>query len=143
MSIRTDYIICGVLVAFWAIGNIVWLSLDNSPPVWDPAFHITDAIVASESIASMEFGRLLSLQGGSTFYPPLWHIVAGIFILIFGRTADAAMVSNLIFLPPLVFGVYYIGRRLFNRRAGPPIIRLTVFERSSWFGFMFFEGIVV
>jgi len=115
---RKDYLLCGLLIAFWAVGNIVWLALDDTPPVWDPAFHVLDAIEASEAISRLDLGRLLMLQGEGTFYPPLWHVVAGIFMLLLGRSVDVAIAANLLFAPAIVFGVYYIGKQLLDRRVG-------------------------
>lgn len=115
---RRDYLICGLLVAFWAVGNIVWLALDDTPPVWDPAFHIMDAICASEAISQLDVGRLLMLQEDNTFYPPLWHVVAGILMLLLGKSVDVAIVANLLFTPAIVFGIYYTAKQLFDRRVG-------------------------
>ncbi|MBN2208076.1 MAG: glycosyltransferase family 39 protein [Candidatus Coatesbacteria bacterium] len=113
-----DYLICGLLVAFWAIGNIVWLALDNIPPVWDPAFHISDAIDASEAISRLDICRLLMLQGQNTFYPPLWHVLAGIFMLLFGKSVAVAIAANLLFIPAMVFGIFLVAKQLFDRRVG-------------------------
>ena len=82
-STRRDYILCGLLIVFWAVGNTVWLRLDNIPPVWDPAFHILDAIEASKALAKLDLPRLLRLEGAGTFYPPLFHVLAGFLMLLF------------------------------------------------------------
>ena len=113
-----DYLICGLLIAFWTIGNIVWLALDNTPPVWDPAFHISDAVEASEAISRLDVGRLLMLQGQNTFYPPLWHVLAGAFMLLFGKSAAVAIAANLLFVPVIVFGIFLAAKQLFDRRVG-------------------------
>ncbi|HUT04926.1 MAG TPA: DUF6541 family protein [bacterium] len=115
---RKDYLICVLLIAFWAVGNVVWLALDDTPPVWDPAFHILDAIEASQAISRLDVGRLLMLQGEGTFYPPLWHVAAGILMLLFGRSVDVAIAANLLFVPVIVFSIYYAARQLFDRRVG-------------------------
>ena len=108
---RKDYLLCGLPIAFWAIGNIVWLALDDTPPVWDPAFHVLDAIEASEAISRLDIGRLLMLQGEGTFYPPLWHVVAGILMLLLGRSVEVAIAANLLFVPAIVFGIYYAAKQ--------------------------------
>ncbi|MBN2209212.1 MAG: glycosyltransferase family 39 protein [Candidatus Coatesbacteria bacterium] len=118
MTLRNDYMVCLLLSAFWVVGNVIWLWIDDTSPVWDPAFHILDSIEASEAISSLDFARLLRLGGSGTFYPPLFHITAGMMMLVFGRSVDVAIGANLLFIPVLLMGLYYIGARLFDRQVG-------------------------
>ncbi len=67
--------------------------------------------------------------------PPLYQLLTVPFVLLFGRSEDAALSINFVFLPILVISVYNIGRLACNARAGflaallvvcyPPIVHLS------------------
>jgi hypothetical protein len=110
------------LYFFHIINNYVWLRLDTTYLVFDPAqYHLYslgffEAIKNSLSatLFSKDIFRNFSYRSG-----PLAGLITAPFYFFFGVSQDTAvMISSVIFLAILLFSVYGIGRKLADERIG-------------------------
>ncbi len=117
---------------FWAVllwivlgsADVWWMRHDHQPQGCDQAGHLIESMNFARTIQSfslrgiwlewnVEFGK----QGEFT-YPPLYHLITGVFMSFLRRPALAAVVSNEIFLWMLLLSVIQIGKRGFNIAVG-------------------------
>ena len=87
-------ILIGVITCIAAI-NIVWISIDSSPPIWDIAGHSHRAAVTADLLANFDFTSILTYN---TIYPPFAYSVTALHFLLFGFHADIPQYSNVFFL---------------------------------------------
>lgn len=118
-SCPQDLSLLGVLWLFYVIFNAVWLRLDNYPPAWDSAHHLT------MTLRWLAFWQAPSLDGlrvvaAASSYPPLPYLVVLPFYLLFGRDADVAtLTSGALWLGLLILATYRLGKEVHNsRRSG-------------------------
>jgi 4-amino-4-deoxy-L-arabinose transferase-like glycosyltransferase len=102
----------------------------GTPPGWDQAVHLRDSLVyerilvAPEALTTEVFRDILHgseehpLLTPSGYYPPFLPGVTALLYLVAGPTYEAAMVTNLVFLALLVWGVWGLGNELAGRPAG-------------------------
>ncbi len=101
--------------------NYVWIISDNaSLPPSDTYIFLTQLLsfidrFSLESLAEL-FAQVSELSHLGR--PPLYQLLTAPFILVFGRSADAALAVNFIFLPLLLLATYGLGRLVNNGRAG-------------------------
>lgn len=110
-----------LLAGLWLVhigNNAIWLRLDNYPPSWDSAHHLTMTLRWLGFWQNPGFGHLRAVAA-ATSYPPLpYHIVLP-FYTIFGRVAYVATwVSGSIWLGLLLLATYGLGREIHTRRSG-------------------------
>lgn len=115
------------LISATLVSMILWLRIDTYPPHWDMANHLHNSltytddfrkILESENLKQMLRTAYTFFIGRETYYPPFLYWTSAPFILAFGRTFMAAVLSNSIFLVILTFTSYAIGRKLWNRTTG-------------------------
>jgi 4-amino-4-deoxy-L-arabinose transferase-like glycosyltransferase len=113
-----DPLLLGALWLFHVILNAVWLHIDNYPPAWDSAHHLTMtlrwlAFWQAPSLASMR-----AVAAASSYAPlPYWLVLP--FYPLFGRGADVAVLANgAIWLGVLLIATYGLGRQVASPRAG-------------------------
>ena len=107
------------LFVLWLGINIVyqlWLNIDQKPPGWDEANHLTGSL--NYLAAFWQFSDWEEFWRVSTKYPPLTYIVAALCQIFIGKGSDQALGSNFIFSGILVWAVFSIGKRLFNSEVG-------------------------
>jgi 4-amino-4-deoxy-L-arabinose transferase-like glycosyltransferase len=128
-----------LLWLFHSAVNTVWLFLDNFPPTWDSAHHLTMTLMWLDYVKSPSLVGLKAVMAASS-YPALPYLVVTPVYLLFGRSADAAVLgSSALWLGLLLFGTYGLGKEVYSRKAGllaavivslyPIIIAL---ERDFW-----------
>jgi 4-amino-4-deoxy-L-arabinose transferase-like glycosyltransferase len=136
---RRDILILGSIWLFHVCANTIWLLLDKFPPTWDSAHHLTMTLSWLDLFKAPSLLGLKAVLAASS-YPPLSYLVVTPFYLIFGRSADVAvLVSGSIWLGLLLFAVYGVGKEVYNRMSGllaafmvsfyPIIVTL---ERDFW-----------
>jgi len=95
--------------------HLIWLALNDRPPMWDSALHLTNALeyyryLQHETFSLPEF---LSI---SYYYPPLFYLsLLPLFLIRIGP--DSATLLHLPFLLALLLSVYYLGVTFTGRRA--------------------------
>ena len=113
-----DYILLTILLLFHATNNYIWLKKDTLPPGWDQAAHLILSLEYFHALTTPSLDVIPRLFSVSNYYPPLFHISASPFYLLFGTSDDIACMSAIIFLGILIFSTYGIGKRIYNRNTG-------------------------
>ncbi|MBN2432728.1 MAG: hypothetical protein JXQ27_14735 [Acidobacteria bacterium] len=94
--------------------HLIWLALNDRPPMWDSALHLANALeyyryLQGETFSVSEF---LSI---SYYYPPLFYLsLLPLFLVRIGP--DSATLLHLPFLLALMLSVYYLGMTFTGRR---------------------------
>lgn len=107
-------------IAFTAV-SLWWTSHDGQPQGADQANHLIRSLEFSSSIKDLDFQRFWKTwnqEFGTYTYPPLYHLLTGLFLLVVTRPAVAGVLSNTVFLSLLIYSVTQIGRRAFDIRTG-------------------------
>jgi hypothetical protein len=107
-------LLAAVFVAL-LLAHLIWLMLNDRPPMWDSALHLSNALeyyryLQGDSFSVQEF---LSI---SYYYPPLFYLsLLPLFLVRIGP--DSATLLHLPFLLGLMLAVYYLGVTFTGRRA--------------------------
>lgn len=100
------------IIIFAIIGNVIWILLDQSPPLWDIAGHSQRSLQIAEQLRHFDFFGVLFSK---TIYPPFSYIVTAVFFFIFGYHEDIPQFSLLPWLVLLVASTFFITKRLYGR----------------------------
>jgi 4-amino-4-deoxy-L-arabinose transferase-like glycosyltransferase len=113
-----DLLLLGVLWLFHVVLNAVWLRLDNYPPAWDSAHHLSMTLRWLAFWQTPSLADLRAVAAASSYPPlPYWLILP--FYPLFGRGADVAVLANgAIWLGVLLVATFGLGRQVANRRVG-------------------------
>ncbi len=100
--------------------DCLWFALDNRPPIWDMAVHLTTAFDFWETFkhASFSWATLKTFVLLGKFYPTLFPALMGIFFWILHPSIHVGPAANFIPLAVLIAATYGIGRRLFSEAVG-------------------------
>lgn len=114
MKINKIILLLLSLWIFHVIANLIYLKIDTTPPIWDPACHSLQSIKIFDIINSpdLTFKNDLKAEivGCTRIYPPLVYLIIYPFYKIFGTTTDVAVgVISLVFYLILILSVYKIG----------------------------------
>lgn len=112
--ISFTHIILALVVLFFICGNIVWIILDSSPPLWDIAGHSARSILVSQLLYGWDLISILRLD---TIYPPFAYIVSGILFLLFGSHPDIPQYSLLLWAVVLFLSTYSIAVQLYQKKS--------------------------
>jgi hypothetical protein len=135
----------GVLIILVLWSNVNWIRNDTllGPETDSKTYFIGTANFLTElsegGLAAFPKAlKELSAQGR----PPLYQLLSGPFLLLFGRTMDSAVLVNLIFQVTLLLLIFCIGKQISNSRAGllmallvsayPPLIQLSRIYRPNF-----------
>lgn len=112
-----------IWLAFAAV-DIAWVSQDAQPQGCDQANHLMRSMEYAQSFRDLDLSKFRANwraeygENGVYTYPPLYHIVTGMFLLTIPRPAAASVASNLAFFWLLIYSVIQIGRAAFGLRVG-------------------------
>lgn len=95
-----------LVILFHIVCNIIWLKMDRTPPAWDQAAHIKNAIVWGREIKGELSLSFKNLIGQSWGYPPLAFFLGGLWTLMVGENVDAISFLGTIFLIATIIGVF-------------------------------------
>ena len=119
-----------LIISFFIIINIIWLTIDTLPPSFDDSIHMRSCLLyarfISKAVSTMDLSQNFP-QGIDTRYPPLFYISTLPIVYIFGFVEDYLVFVNFFYLIVLVFSVYGIGKIMFNVRVGIVSSLLTLF----------------
>jgi 4-amino-4-deoxy-L-arabinose transferase-like glycosyltransferase len=113
-----------ILGIFWliaAVADRLWFALDRRVPAWDQADYLTGALNYWQAFQNPQWfdgNWWTSLWQLSSKIPPGTYIITALFHQIFGIGGDRAALVNLFFSAILLFSVYGLGSKLFNRKIG-------------------------
>lgn len=113
MSKKTATILLGTLVITAVAVNVIWISLDQSPPLWDIAGHANRSAYFAQLLQQGEFKAIFNFQ---TIYPPFTYLVTALFFLSGGWSALVPGLSLLPFLILFILSTYSLTFSLFQRR---------------------------
>lgn len=113
-----DVVALGALWLFHVLLNAAWLRLDNYPPSWDSAHHLSTTLRWLQYWQSPSLANL-QVAAGASSYPPLPYCLVIPFYLIFGREPDVAVLaSGALWLGVLLAATYSLGRQIRGGRTG-------------------------
>ena len=102
--------------------HVLWLLFDRSLPAWDQAALLTNALIFQKIL---NHAQIFSadwwdeLWAGSTSYrAPLIYWLTVPFFNIFGKSFNAGIAVNLLFIPITTCTTYFLGKRTFDRSVG-------------------------
>jgi len=101
------------IFVLFAVGQTVWIVLDQWPQASDPVVHYRYLQALHWSLNHSP-GDLLPFRNE---FPPLLFLVALLFVQLFGLTADAVIFSGLIFSFVLYAATYHLARQWLHRSA--------------------------
>lgn len=112
------------VILFQVICNVVWLRLDNTPPAWDQASHIGNAIKWNYFLEGKSGLNFIQIVRESWGYPPLMFFLGGVWATIVGVGVDQISFLNTIILILTLVGIYKLAMELTKskRMAGLSII---------------------
>ncbi|MCD4786458.1 MAG: glycosyltransferase family 39 protein [Candidatus Eremiobacteraeota bacterium] len=105
-----------LFIILFGLVNYFWINLDKSPPDHDEAFHLQESVRYYQQINKGEISE--SFFHYREYYPPLYYQITGVISQFFGRSRRISFLPNLIFLPILVFSMYFIGKKLWDEDVG-------------------------
>ncbi len=106
------------LVAFHVYNNWVFVSTQVTILGWDRPAHLVRTLIYNDMLQAVNTRSLFEVLTWSWNRPPLSHLVAVPIYRLFGVSTDVALMRNAVFVAMLLFSVYGIGKRLFDRRVG-------------------------
>lgn len=95
------------------VSNVIWISQDASPPLWDLAGHSYRAAMYGQFL---EQGSLKSILTFDTIYPPASYIITAVFFAVFGFLPNIPQYSLLPWLILLLASTYVLGKQLFGNK---------------------------
>ncbi len=102
--------------------HIIWLLLDRSLPAWDQAALLTNALIFQKILNHIQLFSAdwwHELWAGSPSYrAPFIYFLTVPFLNIFGKSFNAGIAVNLLFIPIITCTTYYLGKRVFDRTVG-------------------------
>lgn len=121
-SWQRDY---GVLAVLWlaaALGDRLWLHLDQAPPAWDQGDHLSRAmnywrVLQQPDLWSKHWWTEL-WKLSPTYRAPFVYLATVPFLAWFGAGYDQATLVNLVFTGVLLLATYHLGSCLFSAQVG-------------------------
>ncbi|HKG22827.1 MAG TPA: glycosyltransferase family 39 protein [Blastocatellia bacterium] len=111
--IKRETALLGLIFVVLSTSTLVWSITDKSPPVWDPADHMSAAYDYYRYVALGDLGGLAKeFFIEPHFYAPLVHIVTAFVFLVAGASRVSGIVVNLLSLALLLFSVNWMARAL-------------------------------
>ncbi len=110
----------GALALIHGVVNLIWLAGDG----WDVSripdgfVHAGSALHLSSGVATQGAEALGCVRDVHSFYPVLAHLPRAAAAALFGLSPTVLRLANLLYLLVLLVGVYKLGRRCLDRRAG-------------------------
>lgn len=144
------YFLITVITVFYLINNFIWLKLNVYPHGPDEFSHLLIAQNFYNGIISGQIEYLIKLFKSSTnaIWPPFFHFTAAVSCFVSGASHISSLIINLLYLLILLFSVYSIGCKLYNKKVGILAVLLIslypmVFRYSRFFGLDFAQMSIV
>lgn len=107
-----------LLVIIHLVVNWLYISTNVTILGVDVPAHLESTLVYNRILSHVDLKALFRALTWSWNRPPLPFLTAVLFYRLFGVSTDSALMSNSPYLIVLLFSVYGIGRRVYNRPVG-------------------------
>lgn len=107
-----------LLTAFHLVNNWVYFLIRVNIRDWDRPAHLVRTLIYNDILGAVNIRTFFEAFTWSWNRPPLRHLVAVPFYRLFGVSTDVALMSNSVFIVILLFSVYGIGKKMYDRRVG-------------------------
>jgi 4-amino-4-deoxy-L-arabinose transferase-like glycosyltransferase len=118
LGIPAGWILLLLLFCFHCINNAVILSKDNTPLVWDSGDYFNLSLKYFDVFSHIDGSFISRFNAVSPYRPPLFLISSLPLYVLFGRSPDVAVMTNILYLAILIFSVYGIGKYLHSESTG-------------------------
>ena len=112
------YLLLLALLLFHIINNFIIITNDNTPLLWDGGDYFLKSLKYYDVFTNFGSDFISRFNAVSTYRPPLFMLSSLPLYLVFGRSTDVAIMTNILYLIILVLSVYGIGRWLRNKEVG-------------------------
>jgi 4-amino-4-deoxy-L-arabinose transferase-like glycosyltransferase len=112
------WLLVGGLVLFHAVNNWLWLVENVTSTGWDKPRHLAHSLSYTQMLSPPTVRSLFTVMTADPIRPPLFPASAAPFYWLFGRSADAAVMVNIIYMAIVLAATYGLGRRWGGRRQG-------------------------
>ena len=106
-----------ILITFHLVANIIWISLNATPPTWDASLHTVLSIKYLEylnsNLINFNFFDFLKI---SQYYPPFVHWVGSLFAFISNNEYKAVALSGTLFFSLSIYFLYLYTNELFQNK---------------------------
>ncbi len=106
------------LLAFHGLSNWLWLSANETILGWDRPSHLEKTLIYNDILRSLDPRTLFVALTWQGYRPPLLFLTAVMLYRLLGVSSDVALMSNVPYWAILIFSVYGLGKRMYNRRVG-------------------------
>lgn len=114
-----DLCLITTFIVLEIISVTVWSHLNQNLPHWDMARHLFSVIEYKNLWLAFFKGErsIFGVIGFYNYYPPLVHNLALPFYFVFGKTKDAILYSNFVWILIFIFSIYFLSLQLFGRKS--------------------------
>jgi len=105
LGIRASIWLVIALLAFHALNNLLIVSRDNTPLMWDGGDYFVKSLKYYDVFAQPGPGFVSRFNAVSPYRPPLFILTPLPLYLFFGRSPDVAVMANLLYLAIMLFSV--------------------------------------
>lgn len=118
LGVNRNYVLLALLILFCAVNNIIILSNDNTPLLWDGGGYFYKSLKYYDVFSNLDSSLIPRFNDVSRYRPPLFLLSSLPFYLIFGKSPDIAVLTNIVYLIILLLSVYGIGKRIYSEEVG-------------------------
>ena len=120
MKRHWHWIALAFLWLFHTVNNWFWLAANVVSTGWDRPKHLSQSLAYTNTFNHLGLvsGLKAVIFDNKSPYPPLFHISAVPFQMVFGMSEDVAVMVNAFYMAVLLLAVYGIGRKLYDGSAG-------------------------
>jgi 4-amino-4-deoxy-L-arabinose transferase-like glycosyltransferase len=112
------WLLIGGLTLFHAVNNWTWLVQNVTWTGWDKARHLAWSLNYAQMLSHPTITSLFDVMVSDPIRPALFPASAAIMYGLFGRSADVAVMTNVIYLAIALAATYGIGQRWGGRWLG-------------------------
>lgn len=121
------WLLIGGLTLFHALNNWTWLVRNVTWTGWDKPRHLAWSLNYAQMLSHPSVTSLFDVMVSDPIRPAVFPASAAIMYGLFGRSADVAVMTNVIYLAIVLAATYGIGQRWGGRRLGLVSVALLAF----------------
>ncbi len=105
------WLLVGGLLLFHAVNNWLWLVENVTSTGWDKPRHLARSLSYTQMLSSPTVKSLFDVMTSDPVRPPLFPASAAPMYWLFGRSADVAVMVNIVYMAIMLAATYGLGRR--------------------------------